>query len=284
MRSTIADIAAIRPKSLVHPESWHCQVAQANTVMVVITGSRPLGVATETSDWDETAVFVEEPRHIFSLDGQIDVHKDAVGHDGKVYGVNHRMSAGDYERVSYSLRHYLRLLCKGNPNVLQTLYSPDDCAEISHPIMEELRDVRDEFFTRDAVGAFFGICNGELTRLMGERSRKANRPDLIEKFGYDTKSASHIIRNAHAGITLIEEGHMDIPIRPEVAEHIVAVRNGAYTFDEIVEEAKSWLRRLEEARDRHRDRLESKRVDRERWSRWLWESHRRWWAECGGHL
>src|SRR5690606_35682653 len=110
MRSTIADIAAIRPRSLVHPESWHCQVAQANTVMVVITGSRPLGVATETSDWDETAVFVEEPRHIFSLDGQIDVHKDAVGHDGKVYGVNHRMSAGDYERVSYSLRHYLRLL------------------------------------------------------------------------------------------------------------------------------------------------------------------------------
>lgn len=279
MRSTITDLAAVRPAEPPHRD-WTCRTAWQNTVLVSVIGSRLHGVATADSDWDEMAIFIEEPRHVFGHE-QIENHVDRFDEDGAQLGVHQRASAQDYERTSYTLRKYIRLAAKGNPHALQPLYAPDDSVEINHVIGEQLRARRDELFGPEALRAFFGICNGELNRLKGARSKKTTRTELEEKYGYDTKSASHIIRVAHSGITMIEEGHMDFPIRDDVANLILGIRQGSHSYEEMLDEAEGWIRRLEESRDRHRERLDSHRVDRGAWGEWLWEAHRQWWKNQG---
>lgn len=64
--------------------------------------------------------------------------------------------------------------------------------------------------------------------------RNPKRAELEKKFGYDSKHASHLIRLYREGYEILTTGNLTVR-RPDAAE-LRAIRNGAWSFDRLMEE------------------------------------------------
>jgi len=104
----------------------------------------------------------------------------------------------------YSLRKYLRLALKGNPTILTLLYVPADKCLVREPVGKKLQEMAPYFITKRAGRAFLGYLTAQRQRLLGERGQKdINRPELVAKYGFDTKYAMHMLRLGYQGIELM---------------------------------------------------------------------------------
>lgn len=55
------------------------------------------------------------------------------------------------------------------------------------------------------------------------------RPELVERFGYDTKFAMHAVRLGLQGVEYVETGKITLP-SPD-AQLLQAIRSGAFAID-----------------------------------------------------
>jgi hypothetical protein len=69
-------------------------------------------------------------------------------------------------------------------------------------------------------------------------NRNPKRMELENKFGYDTKHASHLIRLMYEGIEILNSGSITFPLIQK--DEIIAVRNGKYSYDQIIAIAESF--------------------------------------------
>lgn len=69
--------------------------------------------------------------------------------------------------------------------------------------------------------------------LSWKKERNPARRELEEKSGYDTKHASHLVRLMRMGYEIITEGKVLVK-RPD-AEELLAVKNGAWYFEKVME-------------------------------------------------
>ena len=68
-----------------------------------------------------------------------------------------------------------------------------------------------------------------------KKNRNVTRSALEEHFGYDTKHAMHLVRLLRMGVEALRDGEL-IVRRPD-AEELLAIRDGAWTYDQLVEYA-----------------------------------------------
>lgn len=68
-----------------------------------------------------------------------------------------------------------------------------------------------------------------------EKTRNPKRILLEKKFGYDTKHGMHLIRLLTEGEEILTTGKITLP-RPD-AEFLLEIRNGSYSYEEILEMA-----------------------------------------------
>lgn len=70
-----------------------------------------------------------------------------------------------------------------------------------------------------------------------KNSRNEKRAILEKNFGYDTKHASHLVRLMRMGKEILTDGTVNV-YRPD-REELLAIRNGAWTYEQIEEYAHS---------------------------------------------
>jgi len=81
-----------------------------------------------------------------------------------------------------------------------------------------------------------GVYVKKARKMLKECLDKAtNRSELVLKYGYDTKFASHLIRLLTEGITLLEKGYLTFPLYN--ADTILNIKNGSMDIKEIIEYA-----------------------------------------------
>ena len=68
-----------------------------------------------------------------------------------------------------------------------------------------------------------------------QKERNPKRKGFEEGFGYDTKSASHLMRLIWEGRELLLTGNIKFPL--DYADEVRAIKNGKYTYEEIIEMA-----------------------------------------------
>jgi uncharacterized protein len=68
-----------------------------------------------------------------------------------------------------------------------------------------------------------------------KKNRNKTRSVLEEQFGYDTKHAMHLVRLLRMGAEALETGVLNVR-RPD-AEELLSIRNGAWTYEQVVEYA-----------------------------------------------
>ena len=114
-----------------------------------------------------------------------------------------------------------------------------------------LLDNRSLFVTKHIYHSFTGYAHGQLSRMtkfehkgfMGDKRKK-----LVEKFGYDCKNASHLIRLLRMGIEFLNEG--ELYVFREDAPQLLEIKRGEWTLERVKEEAERLFKRAEEAYDR----------------------------------
>lgn len=77
-----------------------------------------------------------------------------------------------------------------------------------------------------------------------KRNRNVDRSALEEHFGYDTKHAMHLVRLLRMGVEALRDGQVVVK-RPDAAE-LLSIRNGAWTYEQLVEYAEHMDREVHE--------------------------------------
>ena len=213
-------------------------IAEPNTILRGLVGSTVHGlVLGGTDDRDEMGVCIEPRRYVLGF-GKFEqwVYRSAAereGHQGA------RSRAGDLDLTIYSLRKWTRLALQGNPTVMLLLYLPDDAIVARTNFGEELQKLAPSFASKRAGKRFLGYLEAQRQKLVGERGqRDVNRPELVEKFGYDTKYAMHMLRLGHQGVEFLESGRLSLPMREPVRSHLMDVRHGRSNIADVLEECK----------------------------------------------
>ncbi|MEV6445880.1 nucleotidyltransferase domain-containing protein [Amycolatopsis sp. NPDC051716] len=156
-----------------------------------------------------------------------------------------RSGRGDLDLIVYSLRKWMRLVLTGNPTILLPLFVPD--AEIVRitELGHELRANADRVVSRQAGPRFAGYLRTQRKRML-EGALTVNRPELIAKYGFDTKYAMHMVRLGVQGVELLETGRMTLPIAEPWLTWLRDLRRGKHTQDEAVEAAAELEDRLDQ--------------------------------------
>lgn len=218
-------------------------------------------------DHDQLAVVVEEPHQVIGLDPQ---GLRTVMYRTQPEGV--RSGPGDIDRTVHSLRRFVRLAATGNPSILMAMWAP---VEYSTPLGEELQHLGEAFIGRHVVARYRGYMQSQARRLLGVGGRgAAARPELVARFGYDTKYAMHCARLGFQCIELVTTGELRLPIEGEPAGWLRAVRSGEVSFDDWWERVLELDRQLAILADDPAYRPEP---DRSRIEAWVVSAHRRMW-------
>lgn len=73
-------------------------------------------------------------------------------------------------------------------------------------------------------------------KMLKERLDKAtNRSELVLKYGYDTKFASHLIRLLYEGLMLLERGELIFPL--PMSDLLLDIKKGEWKLEEIIKHA-----------------------------------------------
>jgi len=97
-----------------------------------------------------------------------------------------------------------------------TSLSPDAIVKVNRKLYEDAHDNWKSFWS-------------------WKQNRNEKRSALEEQFGYDVKHAMHLIRLLRSGIDILEKGV--VPVRRDDAQYLLSIREGKFTYDEIVKES-----------------------------------------------
>lgn len=145
---------------------------------------------------------------------------------------------GEWDVVGYEVRKFLTLLSKGNPNVISMLYLNDEHVITSSPEWELIKANRDIFISKQIYHSFTGYAYSQLhkmTHLQFKGYMGDKRKRLVEKHGYDTKNAAHLIRLLRMCLEFFETGKFNV--FREDAKELIDIKSGFWTLDKVKIEA-----------------------------------------------
>ncbi|MFC4859034.1 DNA polymerase beta superfamily protein [Actinophytocola glycyrrhizae] len=258
-----------------HTEHGNRDLAVRGEILRTVVGSGVHGIAIAgTDDHDEMGVYIEPPANVVGTDDPAEHYVFRTQPEGA------RSGPGDTDLVSYSLHKYLRLAMKGNPTALLPLYAPRDAVITSTPLGEELRALASKVLSRAAVHRFLGYLAAQRERLLGRggHGRAPSRPELVAKYGYDVKYASHALRLAYQGLEVARDARLTLPMADAERERVLRVKRGdVRDLDEVLAEIAVVQAEVEDLLGTGRTPLPDE-PDRQAVSEWAISAHRRHWG------
>jgi len=186
-------------------------------------------------DIDICGVFLAPPSHYFGLTKF--EHVERIGVDGM------------YDFTLFEIRKYFKLLLSANPNVLPLLWLPENMYLVRADWADWLIENRMLFMTKMLYKSYGGYAHGQAQRMthvctagafQGSKRRKR-----FEKFGYDCKNASHVIRLLRMGIEALTMGEINV-VRHD-AKVLKAIKAGQWSLLEVRYEIDRLQNLLDEA-------------------------------------
>jgi len=241
-------VERLTKKGLMSPPSW----LVANVMYETIMGSYAFGVATDISDFDTVGFCVPPKDMVFP---HLAGHIDGFGRQKQkfvCYQKHHVMVADElggkgreYDLNVYNIVHYFHLCMENNPNMIASLFTPQDCVLHSTNVANMVRDKRKLFLHKGCWHRFKGYAYNQLHKMRTKTPEPGSkRFDMVEKFGYDVKFAYHVVRLLDEVEQMLVEGDLDI--RRNRAQ-LKAIRRGEVPEEEIYRWATDKEKGLEKA-------------------------------------
>jgi len=194
---------------------------EKNLILKVVTGSQAYGTNNEDSDLDTRGICIPPIDHLVGL-------HTFEQHDYKDEDPNR-------DEVVYGLAKFVKLALDNNPNIMEILYSHDSDVLFCNQYGALLRSIRHRFLSQRIAKTYGGYARSRLQKLQNpdRQAPTGKRKELYDKFGFDTKDASHLIRLVNGATVALQTG--EIQVRSGIASYLKDIRNGVYTLDEVID-------------------------------------------------
>lgn len=154
---------------------------------------------------------------------------------------------GEYDCVTYELRHFINLLLKSNPTTLLLLWLHEKHYIIKTEFGQRLIDNRDLFSSKLLYKSFTRYAEEQLDRMVPqiyEGYMGAKRKALVDKFGYDCKNAAHSVRLLRMAAEFLNQGELRV-YRTVDAEMFKRIKTGEWSFEDVKRRALTDLLNVE---------------------------------------
>jgi hypothetical protein len=210
--------------------SSHQQMARNNMLFACPSGSALYGTTTPTSDKDYVGVFIPNEEYLIGL-GKVDEVEM-----GRKISQGEQNSAEDIDFKAYALHKFTAFALQNNPNILELLFVKKEQAIVWTPAWDAIQADVDNFLDRDKIVArFCGYATAQKVRMHGNKEDGIRRKELCDKYGYDIKNGSHVVRLLDECISLLLERHIDFPLAR--ADYMKEIKSGAIPLDDLMKEA-----------------------------------------------
>ncbi|MFN9719842.1 MAG: DNA polymerase beta superfamily protein [Planctomycetota bacterium] len=211
----------------------------SNVMYETLIGSRAYGVSGDESDRDVYGFAIPPKEDMFPhLAGEI----VGFGTRRKPFDSFHQTHIHDpdalggrgvtYDLTIYSIARYFTLCMECNPNLIDSLFTAQECVLTLTRVGAMVRDQRALFLHKGIWTRFKGYAYSQLHKMEG-KAPIGKRVQIREQFGYDVKFAYHVVRLLYECEQLLMFGEMDLR---RDREHLKAIRRG----DVSVEDIRSW--------------------------------------------
>jgi len=212
------------PKFLVKEECVHYETG---------VGSVAYGVAQSSSDIDIYGFCIPPKEMIFKhLDGEI----PGFGRQKKNFDQYQQHGIRDdvdeevvWDLTIYSIVRYFSLCMENNPNMLESLFTPESCVRHVSPIAQHIRDNRALFLHKGSWHKFLGFAYSQIHK-MKNKEPEGKRVALVERFGFDVKFAYHAVRLMDEAEQILTHGDLDLQAGKE---KLIEIRNGEWTQEQV---------------------------------------------------
>lgn len=212
------------------PPKW----MDSNLMLEVVMGSRAYGCNNEDSDYDIYGICIPPKEYIFPT-----THGLIPGFDEipsfRNYQEHHILDQDDKREYGfdiYNIVRFFKLAEDNNPNIIETLFVHETnvkhCTHVGRLILDNRRLFLSKLcwkkFRSFAADQFH---QGKFCKPTGKRL------ELIQKFGFDTKFMSNVIRLMSEAEQILTEG--DLNLTKNNGE-LKAIRRGEWTLDRVEKE------------------------------------------------
>ncbi len=206
------------------------QMALSNCIALFRVGSNLYGTNHADSDDDYFGVFVPDIEFILGKKKvetiEFKTNKSDSGSKNK---------KGDLDCTMHSLDKFLTLLQGNNPNIIETLFVNAQNTIYCSTYFDEIIKNKHLFISLKSFHSFRGYAHQQKEQMLTKSGNQTGRKELQEKFGYDTKLASHNLRLLLECTQLLKEHQITFPLKE--AKLLIDVKNGKLTKEEFFKES-----------------------------------------------
>jgi predicted nucleotidyltransferase len=215
------------------------EMAEKNCILKLITGAHLYGTNTENSDKDYVGVFIPDKDYVLGLK-----ECERVEQRTNPTSSGKRNTKDDVDIVYYSLPKFIKLAMGANPNIIELLYAPNKCILYKDDFGQGLIDNRDLFVSKKVKHTFLGYAYAQKQKLLTKQP-EGGRLEYIEKFGYDVKFASHLIRLLTEGMEFLVEGKVTLPLPNN--QYVRDIKIGKHKLEDVLAAAQKYEDLVEQA-------------------------------------
>jgi predicted nucleotidyltransferase len=199
-------------------------------------GSIAYGVSSDKSDHDIYGFCIPPKEEVFPhLNGEI----PGFGEPKKRFEQFQQSHIDDpsaqggkgieYDLTIYSIVKYMSLCMECNPNMIDSLFTPQECVLHITQVGTMVREARHLFLHKGAWPKFKGYAYAQLHK-MRSKTPIGKRIELRDEFGYDVKFAYHTVRLLGECEQILMDGTIDLR---RDREHLKAIRRGELSENDI---------------------------------------------------
>ena len=223
-------INKLEKQGVIHPPNWLAN----NIIYLTYMGSVCYGTNTEESDTDIYGIAIPYKQDIFPhLAGDI----QGFGTQKKRFdqwqehGAIDKDTKKEYDFTVYNIVKYFSLLMNMNPNITDSIWTPDNCVLYCNQIGLLIRDNRKLFLSKKLWHTFRGFAASQKHKILGKNPDDSSKRKAIrDKYGWDVKYGMHLCRNLLEAEMLLSEGDMDLQ---RDKEFLKGIRRGEMSQQEV---------------------------------------------------
>lgn len=206
------------------------------TILLTLTGSHAYGTNTNDSDKDYKGVCIPPEEYYLGL--------ETFNEYNNTGGKNFKNTKDDVDISVMHLNKFVKDAMSGVPNNIEILFTDEQHIIKCNHFGKMLISHRQDFLSKAIKHKFGGYAYSQIQKLKAKNSNGTGRQDLIQKFGFDTKFASHSVRLLTSAIEILQTGTFST--YRSNRDELLDIRNGKYTLNQILKYVDSLDKELTE--------------------------------------
>jgi predicted nucleotidyltransferase len=131
----------------------------------------------------------------------------------------------------FSVGKFLSVLYKGNPTIFEISFADDKFVlECSTEGKEIIKFCRENFITKHLFPPYSAYFRAQHADVLKQKTKVSNRLELLNKYGFDVKAASHTARIGYQCIQIMKYGQFNPTLQGEEREVCMDIKLGKWNL------------------------------------------------------